>query len=88
MKYKADISVEEDALDLYTCFKPMIETGLSDRSVLKIKKSKKTLSFTIRAEDSVSLRAAVHMVTQSLSVYQRIKQLTYGPRKITTTTNS
>ncbi len=88
MNYRANIAISEDVENLYSCFKPMVKQELSNRCILTMKKNKKTLLFAIRAQDSVSLRSAVHMVTQSLSVYQRIKQLTYGSRKITTTTNS
>ncbi len=73
MKYSAKINVEEGA-DLMKCFHP--EKFEKERSSYKIKRIKNAIVFEIKARDIAALRATMNSITQLLSVYERMKQLT------------
>ncbi len=73
MNYSASIDVEGNPESLFECFAP--EGIKKDRSEYTLKKTKKGISFEIRASDATALRATVSMITQLLAVYEKMGKI-------------
>jgi len=71
MKYHSKTEVSGG--NIYPCF--ATESISKERSDLRIKKGKKKVVFEITAKDAVAFRATTNMLTQLLTVYEKIKNL-------------
>jgi len=73
MKYVSKIEVMGDGENIYKCF--LTEGIKKERSNFSVKKTKSRVIFEIKASDAVAFRATVSMITQLLTVYEKMKKL-------------
>ena len=71
MKYNSKIEVSEG--DVYPCF--ATESISKERSDFRIKKGKNKVIFEVTAKDAVAFRATMNMITQLLTVYEKVKNI-------------
>lgn len=71
MNYSAEINVLGGKEDLFECFKT--EEINKERSTYTLKKTKDGVKFNIIAKDATALRATVNMITQLLTVYEKMR---------------
>jgi len=71
MDYKAEIIIKEDPENICRCLIP--ERISRERSSLKIKKGKDSLSVHIEAKDAVAFRATINALMQVIAVYSKTK---------------
>lgn len=88
MSYHARLVIMKDVDSLRACFTPLLARELNDRASVRMRKTAKGLVFTLVAKDPVSFRATMNMITQSLSIYERMKHIPHGTGKTTTTASS
>ena len=71
---QCDKKVGEDYLrKIHSCF--ATEKSDKERSNFSIKKSKGKVIFEINANDAVAFRATTNMITQLLTVYEKMRKL-------------
>jgi len=73
MAYHSKIEVVGDADKIYRCFST--ESMEKERSNFSIRKSKNKVVFEIKAKDAVAFRATMNMITQLLTVYEKVKKI-------------
>ena len=73
MKYQAEIIVFDGGDTLYKSL--LTERLDSKRSETTIKKDKKDVVFSIKASDSVALRATLNSITKLLDAYENISKV-------------
>lgn len=73
MDYTAKIIIKEDPENIQKCLLP--EKTSRERSSVKIRKGKESLTVDIEAKDAVAFRAAMNTLTQTLAVYSKTKQI-------------
>lgn len=71
MDYTAEIIIREDPENVCRCLLP--EKISRERSTLKLKKGKDSLTVVVEARDAVAFRATMNALTQALAVYQKTK---------------
>ena len=71
MNYSAKIGVKGKQKGLFECFSP--EGINKERSHYTLNKTKDGVVFDIKAKDATALRATVNMITQMLTVYEKMR---------------
>jgi tRNA threonylcarbamoyladenosine modification (KEOPS) complex Pcc1 subunit len=74
MKYTAEITIHEDALNIEKLFSPEEKAFGNERAKYGIVKGKNSLTFTFEAADSTALRAVLNSVAKMLAVYEKTKK--------------
>lgn len=69
MIYTSTILVEDEGKELFGLFKDYKDEA--DRSSIDIKKEKKGILITIKAKDSVALRASFNSISKLLTTYEK-----------------
>ena len=80
MKYTAKITVEGDAQNINSLFVPEEKEFQNKRASYSVETKGGKTEFTINAEDSTALRAALNSVAKNLAVYEKAKW-TKQPKK-------
>ena len=75
MSYSAKIRVCKNPSIIYKCFISESKSLKTDRSDYTIKKHKDYVEFSIKAKDSVALRATFNSIIKMLTVYEKIEGL-------------
>jgi len=75
MKYNAVIEVEGDADLIYKTFEPESKELSANRSEYSVEKTGKGVKFTIKAKDSVAMRAVLNSIAKALNVIEKSKEI-------------
>ena len=75
MEYEATLEIREDPVRLVKSFGPELKDEDTDRSKVRVKKTKSGIIVQVTAADSVALRAVLVNLTKLCTVYEQMKTI-------------
>ena len=75
MKYNAEIEVEGDSNLIIKTFEPESKQISADRSQYSVEKTENGVKFTIKAKDSVAMRAVLNSISKTLNVIEKAEEI-------------
>ena len=75
MELEATITVRKNCADVEKLFRVELQHLQQERSGVTLTKKKQTLSFQIKAKDSIALRSTMNGITKLLTVYEKAQSL-------------
>ena len=75
MKYNAVIEVEGDSELICKTFEPEAKETNGHRSQYKVEKTGSGVKFSVKAADSVAMRAMLNSISKTLNVIEKSKEV-------------
>jgi len=75
MKYNAEIEVEGDSNLILKTFEPESKQIGVDRSQYSVETTENGVRFTIKAKDSVAMRAVLNSISKTLNIIEKSEEI-------------